>query len=238
MKRFMVAVLLPLAGLLIPSRSFGDGVSIDKVYDPYVQVLERELELRTLVQSSTGTREQGRQRYKLGYGQALSDVFFVELYTTTVDLAGESPEQEAVALELKWQLTEQGQYQNDWGFLFELEREHGENIWEARHSLLLQHDWRRWSGLINASFIYEWGSGVDNEVETALAARMKYRQGPSLEPAVELYWSQGTRALGPALLGSLRLGGRKKLLWSAALLAGMNDTTADINANFSLEFEF
>ena len=44
MKRFMVAVLLPLAGLLIPSRSFGDGVSIDKVYDPYVQVLERELE--------------------------------------------------------------------------------------------------------------------------------------------------------------------------------------------------
>ena len=227
------------AALLVGSGSLqADGNSIDKVYNPYVQQLEQELEFRTLWQSTGDRQTAEKQRYKLGYGRSLTDNFFVELYSIATDESGSDFEWEAVELELKWQLSEQGEYDNDWGLLFELEREYEENIWEASTSLLVTHEWQNWIGTVNGSLIYEWGSGIDNEWETALSAQLRYRNRAEFEPALELFWSQDTHAIGPAAHGQLRLENQKKLLWSLALLAGLNDTTADASLNFSLEFEF
>ena len=224
--------------LAMPAVALGDGVSIDRIYDPYVQQTEKELEFRALIHNDSDPMQDDNQRFKLGYGQSLSDSWFTEIYAVGHRKSDQSLQLDAYEIEFKWQLTEQGEYDNDWGLMFELERETVENAWEQSTTLIMLHQWRRWVGTLNASLSYQWGTTIDNEFSTAMAAQLHYRYKPSLEPGLELHLSADTTAIGPSLAGKLRLGGRKQLFWSTALLAGFNHTTPDISLNFNLEYEF
>lgn len=211
-----------------------DGNIIDKVYDPYVQPLEHELEYRLLI-------DDDRQSYthKLGYGAALSERFFAELNLSGEDLSGTSLEVEGIEFEGKLQLTEQGEYANDWALMLELEREISANAWEAATTVIMLHDWGRWVGTVNASLIHEWGERVNNEWETALSGQLKFRHRRELEPGIEFFAGQNTRALGPVLMGVQRLhGGRQSLQWEAGLLAGLDQATADLTLKLQAEYEF
>lgn len=230
---YLVLLLAPVS-----LKCLADGIIIDKIYDPYVQQLEHEVEFRALLQNDDKAALDDRQRYKLGYGQALSDDWFAELYVIGGDSRDDSLDVDAVELEVKYQLTEQGEYANDYGLLFELERDADGNAWELSSSLIVLHEWQRWVGTVNASVVYEWGTGLDNELETSLVGQLKYRYQQTLEPALELHLSQDTKAIGPALLGEIKLDGRNKLLWEAALLGGLNDTTPELSINLILELEF
>lgn len=217
---------------------YADGSNIDIVYDPYVQLLEKEIEFRTLYEQDSKDRIDGSSRYRLGYGEALSDQWFVELYLTATDDSGSNLKLEAYELELKWQITEQGEYENDWGLLFELEKEHNDNIWEASPTLILLHEWSEWVATGNFSVIYEWGKDIDNEWETAFAGQLRYRNNEKVEAGIELYQSQDTQSVGPVLMGLLRMGNGKKLKWGIGAILGTNKDTADINWKFNLEYEF
>lgn len=218
--------------------SVADGVIIDKIYDPYVQPLEKEVEFRALLQSGGNDALDDHQRYTIGYGQSLSDRWFAELYLVGGDTRDDSLDVDAQELEIKRQLTEQGEFSNDYGLLFELEKIADANTWEAKSTLIVLHEWQRWVGTLNASLIYEWGSGLNNEFETSLSAKMKYRYREALEPAFEMFLSQNTRALGPAALGTLRLSGARKLRWEMAFLVGLNEKTPEASLNINIEYEF
>lgn len=114
--------LVLIVSLAMSSVVFADGVTIDKVYDPYVYLLEKEVEVRTLYQNGSGGDVNDGLRYSLAYGQSLSERFFAELYLIVEDKHGESLELEGYEAEFKWQLTEQGEFDNDWGLLFEFEK--------------------------------------------------------------------------------------------------------------------
>jgi hypothetical protein len=229
----LTALTIPLSAAL-----YADGSTIDKVYNPYVQLLEKEIEYRALYQQDSDAAADGRLRNILGYGQSLSDKLFAEVYLIAVDQPGDSLSLEAYEAELKWQLTEQGEFNNDWGILFELERETGANTWEASTTLIALREWSRWVATANLALIYEWGTDIDNEWETALSAQLRYRNTERLEPAIEFYQGQDTQGIGPVLTGLWRGGGGRKLYWEFGAILGTNRDTADVNWKLTLEYEF
>ena len=232
----LLAISAPILGFT--DFATADGIGIDKVYHPYVQLLEQEVEYRALYLDDHGKPEHGYLRHKLGFGSALTEKLFGEIYLTAEDSQGESLELESYELELKWQLTEQGEFNNDWGLLFELEKEHDESIWEASTTLIALHEWAQWIATGNLSLIYEWGDDIDDEWETAFAGQLRYRHGESLEPALEVYLSDETQGVGPVLGGLFRVGQGKKLIWELGVIFGTGKETADTNLKFNLEFEF
>jgi hypothetical protein len=93
-------------------------------------------------------------------------------------------------------------------------------------------------GTANLGLLYEWGSDVDNELESALALQGKYRYSRFVEPAIEFYSSEGGQGVGPVLLGSQRLGSRTQLHWEAGVIYGVDEDAADRTYKLILELEF
>jgi len=237
-RKYSCLFLILLAGVSIQPPLLADGSNIDKVYHPYVQPLEKEIELRALYQRDSDRQRDRARKYRLGYGQSINDNWFAEIYLIGEKSREESFDIDEIELEALWQITEQGEYSADWGMLFEYERAIDDNINEVSASVLTERQWGRWVGTANLALIYEWGSDIDNELETALALQGKYRYSRALEPAIEFYSSEGGQGVGPVLLGSQRLGGRKQLRWEAGVIYGVDDDAADRTYKLILELEF
>ncbi len=215
-----------------------DGTVIDKVYHPYVQPLERELELRSSIEQDSADNAREMQIYRLGYGQSLNDDWFAEGYLIGQQQHDNALRLQAFELEALWQLTEQGEYWADWGMLFELEKTRSEDIMEFSSALLIEKEWGRWTGTANLHAIYEFGEDINNEFETALATQLRYRYQRSFEPAIELYKGQNTFGLGPVVTGTFQLGDRRQLYWEAGAILGLDSETADQTYRLLLEYEF
>ena len=231
-----VAIFGGTAVFLIPAIAIADGLVVDRVYDPYVQPLETEFEWRSVMQSDDELGDP--QKHSFGVGRGLSDRWAAELYVIGTKTNGESISVDAFELEATWQLTEQGEYAFDWGMVFELERETDGNVWEASTTLIATREFGKWIGTANAGLIYEWGSGVKDEIETLLRLQARYRFKESLEPAIELHMGQDTVALGPALTGLSRLSPGKKLRWEAGVFLGMDSASPDRTFKLGIEYEF
>ena len=223
---------LYFAALLInlPLICNADGVAVDKVYHPYVQPLEREVEWRMI-------SADGEQKHRFGFGKSVSDRLFAEAYLIAEQNNNNDLKAEAFELELKWQLSEQGEFEYDWGLITEIEYEYQDDVWELATGLIVEKEWGRWVGAANAWVIYE-HSDLMSEFETALSLQTRYRYSRYVEPAIEFYAGQDTRSLGPVLLGDLRLGVGKKLHWEAGVVFGLNNNSPDNTWRFLTEYEF
>lgn len=227
---------LVLALMATGSASFADGIVVDRLYDPYVQPLENELELRSLMQHNDETPDV--QQQLLGFGRSLTDRIAVEIYAIANHGRSEDLSLDATEIEVKWQITEQGEYALDWGMLFELEREFEDNAWELSTSVLTAREFGRWTGLANLDFIYEWGSGVQAEWETTLHLQMRFRYRETIEPGFELHKGEDTFAAGPILTGLYRMGPGRKLRWSIGAFVGLDRISPDNIVRLNLEYEF
>ncbi|MBL4743794.1 MAG: hypothetical protein JKX87_04040 [Cycloclasticus sp.] len=214
----------------IPVMVFADGGAVDKVYHPYVQPLENEFEWRML-------SADGDQTYRLGIGKSLSDRLFVEGYIIAKD-KNNHLKLEAYELEAKWQLTEQGEYSADWGLLFELEKVQNDDTWEASTGLLVEKEWGKWVGTANINLIYEWGPEIKDELESSLATQLRYRYKSYLEPAIEFYSSENGKALGPVLMGDVRLTGAKRIHWEVGAILGLDSKAPSNTWRLLTEYEF
>jgi hypothetical protein len=215
-----------------------DGSLIDKIYHPYVQPGEREIELRTVIENNTNTSAGDRKTLRLAYGQSINDRWFGELYLVGSADDDNSFHLSAYEVEALWQLTEQGEFFADWGMLFEFEQEKGKDIAEASAAVLVEKEWGRWAGTANLYGIYEFGNDIDNEFETALALQGRYRKSRHFEPAIELYKGEDTFGLGPVILGSHLLGSGRRIHWEAGIIAGIGNDTPDYAFRGLLELEF
>ena len=211
-----------------------DGSSVGQIYAPYVQPLEKELELVAVYdERSNASLVPASHWTKVGYGTALWERFYTEVAITRT--IAEDDRYTTVELEGIWQLTEQGEYDSDWGVLFELETSFARSANEFTIGLLNSRDWGRWTVLANATVALEWGEDVRNEFETALAVQTRYRAGQALEPTLEFFAAQDTLCLGPGLTGIIKLNGPQQLRWNTAILAGLDSNT---EFSFKLEFEY
>ena len=100
-----------------------------------------------------------------------------------------------------------------------------------------EKEWNRIITAANFHLDYEYGSGVENEFETAFHGQVKYRWSRYLEPALELYMDEEARGIGPVFLGSQKIG-INNLNWELGLIFGFNGDTADKNLRFLIDYEF
>ena len=220
------------------SRVYADGSAVDKVYHPYVDALESEIEFRSIFQDSETANSNLKELHQLSFGRSLGQSLFGEAYLVGKKSAAGNFDIEAFEFELKWQLTEQGEYSADWGVLFEYEQEFSEDIHELTAALLVEKEFGRWSSTANLHFIQEWGSNIKDEFETALALQARYRYSREFEPALELYAGQNSMGLGPVIMGSASMGVRKSIHWEAGVIFGLDNKSPDNTYRFLLEFEF
>jgi len=230
-----VALYLPPI-MFVASSVYADGVAVDRVYDPYVQPLETEIEWRSVLQFDD--EQPDREKHALGFGRSLSERWAMELYLVGSRVGDESLQADAFEMEFQWQITEQGEYAFDWGALFEVERNTDENIWEVSTSVLAARDLGRWTNTVNLGVVYEWGSGVDSEFESLLRLQTRYRLREEIEPALELHLAQDVSVLGPTLSGLLRLGPGKKLRWDAGVFFAIKENSPDQVIKLNFEYEF
>ncbi len=240
-KPFYLLLIFQLGSIYF-NVAISDGSFIDKVYHPYVQPNEREFEWRGIIEKQSGQSKEARQKdnaqkYRFGYGQSINERWFAEIYLIGEKHREQEFKLEVVEIEALWQITEQGEYDQDWGMLFEVEHER-DDVSEISSALIIEQQWNNWVGTANLYLIYEWGSKIDNEFETAMALQGRYRYSKTLEPAIEFYSSDVSEGIGPVLLGNIKLSGRKKIYWETGVIFGLDNETADQTYKISIEFEF
>jgi len=231
-----VSTTVPVVALFISSLAVADGVVVSKIYDPYVQPLETEIEWRFVSQRDDAIPDV--QKHSIGIGRSLSDRWAGEIYAISVKGVGESISVNAYELEAKWQLTEQGEFAFDWGLLFELERDIEQNAWEVSTQLLAARDLGRMTVTGNLGLIYEGGKRIENEIETTLRLQARYRLQETFEPSLEVHVGQDTTAAGPLISGLFRIGQGRKLRWELGVFAGLSERSPDQIVKANLEFEF
>jgi hypothetical protein len=69
----------------VPAVVCADGFSIEKVYHPYVQPLEREIEVRSVFINDDDPLIDGLQGHRLGFGKSFTDRLFAEFYFIGID---------------------------------------------------------------------------------------------------------------------------------------------------------
>lgn len=235
-QRPISAILLILALSLQISTARADGSTIGKIYEPYVQPLEKELEYMALYEDENAVFKDKLMSHQLSLGTAVSEHWAVEGATT---YAG-SPYSgvDKYELELRRQLTEQGEYDSDWGMMAGIEKDRTRDAWEVSMGLLNTKEWRRWQFTSNLFLIREWGKKINSEYEGSFSFQGKYRYSAAFEPGLEMFLSEDTRAFGPMLTGQFQLAAPNKLLWQASVLIGTKKTTPDETVKFQLEYEF
>lgn len=231
--RFVTAVVLPIT--LGSASTWGDGSAISQVYAPYVQPLERELELLWLDETRPSGRIESNTLTKLGFGTSFLDGVYTELSVSKLDAS--SIDSTQVELEVIWQITEQGEYSSDWGLLFEAETNLDTHNHELSAGLLNQKDWKKISLISNLVATYEWGSGFENEFESRLGLQARYRLRPEFEPMIEFFQGPDTTAIGPGAAGLIRLRPGRQLRWGFSILKGLN-SELDYTAKLEFEYEF
>ena len=224
--------------LLPTAICYADGPIVDKIYHPYVDALEQEIEFRTIFQDKQPDQPNDVFLYQLAYGRSFGDKWFGEIYLIAEKSDQQNLSIEAYEVEAKWQLTEQGEFWADWGLLFELEKEEGQDIWEFATAILTEKEWRRWSGTANLYFIQEWGGDIDDKVETSLGLQARYRYSRLIEPAIEFYSGEDTNALGPVLMGNIITGNRRALHWETGVIFGLDRESPNQTLRFLVEYEF
>jgi hypothetical protein len=225
-------------GSALSLTAIADGNTVDKVYHPYVDALEQELEWRTIYQDDQPEVSNHRQLHRFAYGRAFGDRWFGEIYLTGENSDDTSFKLKTYELEAKWQLTEQGEYWEDWGLRFEIEKEAHERSWEFSTGILVEKEWGRWSGTANFTLAHEWGSDIQDETETSAALQMRYRLSRWFEPALELYAGEDTQALGPVIMGDIKIGTRKNIHWETGMIFGLTEESANNTMRFLIEYEF
>lgn len=222
--------------LLIAVNAAQVQAEMNRVYHPYVELHERELEYGFTLRDLGGDKV---LLNRAGMGYAWNDKIFTEVYLLTESITHEGEQIRGYETEVKWQITEQGEYWADWGLLLEAGTAKDISSHEFALGILWEKELAsRWVATANAIAEYEYGSDIKDEFETALRAQLRYRYNIAFEPAFELYLDDQDWAAGPALIGAVKLSGRKQVRWELGLLFGLDADTPETSLRGGIEFEF
>ncbi len=148
--------------LLIANTAYA---GVDKVYGPNVEPGEIELELRGHYIDDNDPSWDGAQKSKIGVGYGIAPRVFVEGYLVFEKGANADYALEALEIEAKFQLSEQGEYFADFGLLTELEKVRAVDEWEFKVGPLIQKPIGNWLATLNLLGETKFGSDVSGSGE-------------------------------------------------------------------------
>ncbi|WP_351060190.1 hypothetical protein, partial [Psychrobacter sp. TB20-MNA-CIBAN-0197] len=85
----------------------------------------------------------------------------------------------------------------DWGALFELEKKHNKDVYEATSGFVIEKEFGKTSLTMNAFLVYEWGQDIQNEWESEFRAQYRYRYRSAFQPSIEVYVGEDFVGIGP-----------------------------------------
>jgi len=221
----------------------------DYVLPAVVEEGEREIDFKAGSERLRGGAHQDQESIGLGFG--VNNRWFTEGYAIWHKEAGGSRRFDAWEWENRFQLTETGRHAADLGMLLEIERPQDRGAgYELRWGPLLQADLTpTLQANLNVIIEQHVDADVATKPELGYQWQLKVRWKPAFEYGLQGFgdfgpwnrWEAGSlqpHRLGPAVFGTLRAGGHRKLKYNAALLIGLTDGAAVNTLRAQLEYEF
>ena len=230
----------------------GSGVSLagpaDYVYTPLVEPGEREIDVKLGSEKSAGLERFSAASIGFGYGAA--ERWFTEFYAKYERGEGAGTHFDAFEWENRFQLTEQGRFPFDLGFVIELERPRDRaEGYEVRLGPLFQTDWDRWQFNFNVLLERHYRAEEPGVTDLGYQWQVRYLARGNIDFGVQGFgevgqWNdwdprreQNHRA-GPAIFGKFNLGGGHIIDYNAALLLGISQGAPDYTVRAQVEYEF
>lgn len=240
-QRPLIAVAL-IAALFVSAAPAYAGAA-DKVYEVKAVKGEMEFEFRGGYEDADSGGNPYQAVFDVGY--AVSDRWLTELVVKYDDAA---PGHDGRISALEWEnvvaLTEVGRYWMDLGLFSELVYKLHDDLWKLEMGPMFQKSVGSEQFNANLVFERELKDGADTEV--VYRGQWKHRAGRALEYGLQVFGDMGTfehfgradeHKLGPALFGTVPVGGNNKWAWDVAVLAGLNRSAPDLSLRFEIEFE-
>lgn len=236
-------------GLIIWAFTFNAYADL-KVYNPYVEKGEWELEARGNIDFDKRAEKDDLQKQKYALGVGVTDRWSTEVYGEVEKERNDDNEDlnfrfTEVEWENKFQLTERGKYPVDVGLLVEYaisaEDKHADNLeWK----ILLDKSVGKIENMANINFEHQIGGGHTNETGAGIAWSSRYLLNSRFEPGFEYYadfgglnegrnFDEQDHRAGPAFYGEIIEG----IKYDIGYLFGTSDTAPEGTLKWNIEFE-
>ena len=240
----VMAGLIGILGLSHPA------FALKKVYEPYAEQGELEVETTGVYDIDSHKNKNAVQEYRYAVGYGVNSFWHTEL-----ELEAETQEtDEAItrfkATHMEWenvfQLAEKGQYWMDPGIYLAYEAPLiNKQVGQFEGKILLEKGLGKISNILNISFNQEISQGASRHTDTGVSWSTKYRLSKYLEPGVEYYndfsaidhhldYNQQSHQVGPVLYGSLN----RHIKYDIGYLFGISQAAPYGELKWVLEYEF
>jgi hypothetical protein len=212
------------------------------VYSPYVTQGQSEVEFRGYSFNDGSETLDGERGYAISIAHAFTDWWKPEIYLGEYQRQpGQGTELVAYEFENTFQLTQQGEYWVDMGFLasYEYATQPGETS-TLEFGPLFEKRSGRYVQKLNFIWEKQIGGGAENIYEFRTAYSLSYQVKRWLAPGAEIYLRPHDNAyqIGPVLYGELVNSKGSELEYSAGVVFGANPGAPNQTFVLRLEYEF
>ena len=238
MRKSRFLLLLGLLAAVGAARASDDFI----VYSPYVTDGQSEIEFRGHKQYDEDPGLDGERAYLVSVAHAFNSWWKPEIYFGRYERApGSANTFEGYEFENTVQLTEQGHYWADVGFLASYEYN---KLPDEPGVLEFGPLFEKHTGNIDHRFNMIWekelGGGARRHYQFRASYAATYRVSTLLQPGVEVYYrpDDNSHQIGPALNGEIAAVSGNELEFHLAYLFGLNHDAANGTLALRLEYEF
>lgn len=240
MTRPKTLLAFSLAAALLGNAARADDDFI--VYSPYVTEGQSEIEFRSHQQFDADPDISNERAYVLSLSHSFTDWWRPEVYVGNYAREPGGPNQlQGYEFENTFQLTTQGEYWADFGFLasYEYNTQPGEKD-VLEFGPLFEKRLGRIDQRLNFIWEKELGSGADRHYGFRGSYAASYQINAMLEPGFEFYYRPDDTAhqIGPALNGEFTSSHGNEFEYGIAYLFGLNKGAPNRTLALRLEYEF
>ena len=238
-KRLALVLLMASAAVTsLAARADDDFV----VYSPYVTQGQSEIEMRGHQTSDGDPTLQGERAYEVSVSHTFTDWWKPEVYVGAYEREpGQGNSLDGYEFENTFQLTDQGEYWADFGFLASYEYKAQPDVTsKVEFGPLFEKRNDRFDQRLNFIWEKELGGGAERKYEFRASYALTYEIRQWLAPGFEAYYrpNDDSRQIGPALYGEIPSSHGDEFEYSFALVYGTNKGAPNRTFVIRLEYEF
>lgn len=213
------------------------------VYTPYVTATQSEVELRGFGYADGRADYSGTTAAELSVAHAFTDWWKPELYLARYESTpGAGSQMLGYEFENTLQLTPQGKYWADFGFLASYEHNiRAANLDAVEFGPLLAKQVGKFTHAVNLIWEKELGAGASGKYEFRYSYSAICDMTPAFRPGIEAYGRPGDHAYqaGPVVAGEWRLPGTtSEIEYRVGVVLGLNAAAPRQTWLAQLEYEF